>query len=147
MEVKSKPVRRSAKVFGAVSVSTAKPKFHFHFTKDKFNNVSFIAFLEYLLRYYSVRKQKIYLIVDGASYHKKVLDWVAERHKQIELHFLPPYSPNLNPVEQIWRRTKAIATHNRYFPTLDSLREALFRRFNRYQGNPASIRGTVQSWL
>jgi transposase len=133
-------------VFGAVSVSTPKPKFHFRFTKDKFNNTSFIVFLEQLLRYYSLRHQKIYLIVDGASYHKKVLDWVAERSNEIELHFLPPYSPNLNPVEQIWRRTKTAATHNRYFSTMESLRDALFRRFNRYQGNSASIQTTVASW-
>ncbi|MBQ6121406.1 MAG: transposase, partial [Clostridia bacterium] len=34
---------------------------------------------------------------------------------------LPPYSPDLNPIEQVWRITRREKTHNRYWKNLDSL--------------------------
>lgn len=146
-EVQSKPCRRSCKVYGAVSVDSLKPKVHFRFEPDKFNAYNFITFLEQVTRYWGLRKRRVHMILDGAAYHKKAQLWATNHSDLIELHFLPPYSPNLNAAEQLWRRTKRDATHNRYFPTLKCLRRALFRRFNRFQGNPATVRGLVQRWL
>jgi transposase len=100
-----------------------------------------------VVRYYRARRQRIHMILDGAKYHKTALEWVSQNSKYIELHFLPAYSPNLNATEAIWQRTKRVATHNRYFGTEERLHGALFRRFNRYQGNPASLRGIVARWL
>jgi transposase len=128
-------------------VTGAKPKFHFRFEKNKFNTESFIAFLETIVRYYSARNQRVHMIVDNVGYHRAALEWVGKRSELIELHFLPAYSPKLNAAEQLWRRAKREATHNRFFPTLVALRKALFRRFNRFQGNPASLRGIVKRWL
>jgi len=145
--VKHKPCRKSCKVFGAVSIG-ANPKFHFRFEKNRFNTGTYLKFLKRLIRYYSRRGKKIHLIADNVRFHKakSLLDWIEDRRDQIELHFLPPYSPNLNPVEMIWQKTKRAATHNRFFNTLEDLRERLFRRFNRFQGNPASLRNMVLSW-
>ena len=42
----------------------------------------------------------------------------------------PAYSPNLNAVEYIWRKTKRAITHNRFFRKLQDLKEAPARRFN-----------------
>ncbi|NLD99523.1 MAG: hypothetical protein GX640_06580, partial [Fibrobacter sp.] len=44
----------------------------------------------------------------------------------------PPYSPELNPTELIWKRTRYKATHNRYFPTIDSLCDALEIQFQQW---------------
>jgi len=35
--------------------------------------------------------------------------------------FLPPYSPQLNPIERVWKLLRKLWLHNRYFPTLDDL--------------------------
>ena len=122
--------------------------FHFKFEEYKFEADSFTRFLEQVMFYYACRGQKIHLILDGAGYHKKAVDEFPTMYsKYIEFHFLPPYSPNLNPTEQVWKKTKKEATHNRHFPTLDDLYEAVFRRFNRYQGNPASLRNMVQAYV
>ncbi|MFC3456346.1 transposase [Amycolatopsis speibonae] len=45
--------------------------------------------------------RKIHLVVDGHPSHRAKLlkAWLAERAERIEMHFLPPYSPELNPVE------------------------------------------------
>jgi transposase len=144
-EVKTAPGRQSVKTFGAVSIESS-PRWHFRFA-EVFNALTFLVFLKGLLRCYPGRK--VFLILDNVRYHwaQAVQDWVKENSDRIELHFLPPYSPELNASEYVWRTTRRKATHNCHFPTKDSLRKRLFRRFNRFQGNPACLRGTVKSFL
>jgi len=143
-EVMTFPTRKSVKAFGAVRLGNT-PKWHFRFA-EKFNGESFIEFLEQLVRQYS--EPKIYFITDNASYHKSppVKKWLSDHRERIEIHYLPPYSPDFNAVEYVWRRTKRMTTHNRFFKTLKELREKLFRRFNRFQGNPSAIRSTVAAF-
>ena len=64
-----------------------------------FNGPVFIDFLGRLLR--DCGGQKVHLIVDGHPVHraKLVSAWVGRHADRIELHFLPGYSPELNPVE------------------------------------------------
>jgi transposase len=82
------------------------------------------------------------------NHHKKaVREWPRQLRRFVKFHFLPPYSPDLNPVEPIWKKTKRLATHNRYFPELGLLHRAVFRRFNRFQGNPASLRGIIAPYV
>lgn len=146
VEVKSQPCRRSCKTYGAVRVDKRDPKFHFRFETGRFNTDTFIVFCEQLLHYYAATDRRVHLILDGASYHKKAKTWALPNRKYIEFHFLPGYSPDLNPAEEVWHNTKAVATHNRYFPTLNVLRKAILRRFNRYQGNPNALRGVVRRY-
>ena len=69
------------------------------------------------------KEQKIYLFMDNASWHKKAMRLVQEdnlpEYQDIrdKLFFvsLPKYSPDLNPIEQCWRKTRREVTHNRYF--------------------------------
>lgn len=143
--VNSEPVRRSMKTFGAVSLEH-KPKWHFRFV-ERFNAVTFLSFLKQIVRQYPGRK--VLMVLDNVRYHhaKLVAEWVAANADRIELHFLPAYSPDFNPIEQIWRVTKRSATHNRHFPTLDALHQTLSRKFNRFQGNPSSLRGAIGDHL
>ncbi len=142
-EVKSFPTRKSVKAFGAVRVDGELPKWHFRFEKKKFNGDSFIGLLDQLTRHY--KDKKVHFITDNAPYHKgpTVRKWLETNGKKIQLHFLPKYSPKLNATEYVWRKVKRLTTHNRYFATADELAAELFRRFNRLQGNPASLRTTV----
>jgi len=93
--------------------------------------------------------RKLFLILDNARYHhaKIVTEWVQANQDRIELHFLPPYSPNLNAAEHVWRMAKRLATHNCHFATLDALREKVKRRFLRFKGNPATLRGAIRRFL
>ena len=141
-EVLSFPTRKSIKAFGAITIGE-DPKWHFRFEKEKFNGDSFIGLLRQLIRQYP--GQKIHLITDNAPYHKspKVKTWLDDNANRIEAHFLPKYSPKLNATEYVWRKVKRLTTHNRYFETASELAGELFRRFNRFQGNPASLRDTI----
>lgn len=73
---------------------------------------------------YPVR-QKVHLILDGAPYHRASLvqDWAVVMN--IELHYLPPYSPNLNPIERLWKVMNEHARNNRYFATAKAFRAAI----------------------
>jgi len=43
--------------------------------------------------------------------------------------FLPPYSPQLNPIERVWKLLRKLWLHNRHFPTLDELIEIVDAQF------------------
>lgn len=143
-QVMSFPCRKSVKVFGAIRIGK-NPKWHFRFA-NKFNSRSFIPFLKQLVRHY--QPQKVHFITDNAAYHKspEVRKWLTAHSEQIEIHFLPPYSPEFNATEYVWRKTRRMTTHNRFFLNIKELRDKLFRRFNRFQGNPASLRKTVAAF-
>lgn len=62
-------------------------------------------------------KIRIHMILDGAAYHRSK---VVKEHAEllnIELHYLPPYSPNLNPIERLWKVMNEHARNNVYFAT------------------------------
>ena len=69
------------------------------------NTERFIDFLQGLL---DDTQNKVFLIVDNLRVHhaKQVRQWVDERKDQIELHYLPPYSPEANPDEWLNRDLK-----------------------------------------
>jgi transposase len=43
--------------------------------------------------------------------------------------FLPPYSPDFNPIERVWKLTRRLCTHNQYFSSLQDLAKALANQF------------------
>ncbi|WP_338011052.1 transposase, partial [Photorhabdus temperata] len=57
------------------------------------------------------------MILDGVGYHrsKRVKDWAYVMN--IDLHYLPPYSPNLNPIERLWKVMNEQVRNNHYFAT------------------------------
>jgi transposase len=60
--------------------------------------------------------------MDGAGWHKSKDLKIPEN---IDIFLLPPYSPELNPVERFWRYLKQNVLHNRLFETLESLEASL----------------------
>jgi transposase len=93
-----------------------------------FNTETFRGFLSCLVN--SIGKP-ILLILDRASYHraKDLKPFLQEHQSRLTLAFLPPYSPELNPIERVWRITRRKVTHNRYFPEIGGLREDLINQF------------------
>jgi transposase len=60
---------------------------------------------------------EIHVILDNAAAHKnhKLTDYLKD--SRIRLHYLPPYSPNLNPIERLWKVFREMTLYNRYFDT------------------------------
>lgn len=67
------------------------------------------VFLRFLQQLMLNAQQPIILVVDGHSIHKAkvVKEYVAATQGKLELVYLPPYSPQLNPDEQVWKNVKA----------------------------------------
>ena len=73
---------------------------------------------------------KIYLILDNARYHhsKLVQAWI-KKHRRFKLVFLPPYSPNLNLIERLWRFFHQKITWNHYYPTFTEFKKEALKFF------------------
>src|SRR5664279_3278702 len=76
------------------------------------------------------------------SYHKdvEVWSWFKSNRHWLEVHQLPPYSPELNPTERLWQHTRKSGTHNRFFGGVDALLATLTRVFGEMQSHPELIR-------
>lgn len=88
-----------------VSAISNQGKLHFRIQDRPMNKELFIEFLERLIKDES---KKIFLIIDNLSVHKssEVKAWLSKHKNRIELFFLPPYSPELNPDEYVNRALK-----------------------------------------
>ncbi len=62
-------------------------------------------------------EQTVHIVLDGAVYHRTEMVKNAAKVLNIELHYLPPYSPNLNPIEQLWKVMNEHVRNNVYFPS------------------------------
>jgi transposase len=133
--------RKTAHVFGAISLDEARFEFAF---ADVFNGYTFLGFLKRLVRRY---RRKVFLIIDNAPCHNLGAEgaaWLAANRHRIELRRLPPYSPELNAIEGVWKSTRKDATHNRYFDTPQERDAALIATFVKYQRTPALVAGHVE---
>ncbi len=83
--------------------------------------------------------KKVYLFMDNATWHTKAKRLIEtdkdyeDIRSKIVIESIPPYSPDLNPIEQVWRVTRREKTHNRYFsglPTLTSILDKWFTGFS-----------------
>lgn len=81
---------------------------------DTINKDNIISFLKDIHAKY-LDKTIIHLILDGAGYHKAKDVQNKASDLGIKLHFLPPYSPNLNPIERLWKIMNEKARNNKYF--------------------------------
>jgi hypothetical protein len=70
-----------------------------------------------------------HLFLDNAGYHKskEFAAWISET--KIKLHYLPPYSPNLNPIERLWKVMHEQVTYNHYYEKFFDFKEAILEFF------------------
>jgi len=96
---------------GAIDVSTSEV-----FTQEytTINSQSIIAFLSYLAA--NIDATKIHIICDNARTNKnKELAAYLATQSRFQFHYLSPYSPNLNPIERLWKVMREHVTHNRLY--------------------------------
>lgn len=94
--------RKSLNMISAIS---PRGKIHFSFLSGNLNSALFINYLEKLMHDIP---GPIFLIVDGYPSHKskETLEFVQSTEGRLNLFFLPPYSPELNPDEWVWKNIK-----------------------------------------
>jgi transposase len=95
-------IKKTGQRFSLNMISAISNKGHLQFMilDGRFNGEVFLKFLQQMIKY---SRQKIYFVTDGHPAHKtkKLNEWLAANKKKIEVFFLPPYSPELNPQEYV----------------------------------------------
>jgi transposase len=131
-------IKRTGKRFGVnmLSAISNAGRLRFRLFVGSFNGPVFIDFLRRLLR--DCGGRRVHLIVDGHPVHhaKLVSAWVERHSAQIQLHFLPGYSPELNPVELLNHDVKANAAGRRRPRSAGELRNELQGYLRRRQRQP-----------
>ena len=115
---------------GTGELLTSKP--------ERFNYETTIESIRSSLKARPVPEGRRYVIfLDHAPWHKKAFRLIQKeklkKYKDIRkaavIEMLPPYSPDLNPIEQVWRITRRENTHNVFFPTLEKLEKTIDEAF------------------
>ena len=75
------------------------------------------------------RKKKVHIFCDNAGYYKNKAATEYLRTSKIKLHFLPPYSPNLNSIERWWKWVKERVIYNAYYREFEDFKSAVFGFF------------------
>lgn len=111
----------------------------FRVFEERFTGPVFLDFLKRLLN--DAQGRKIILILDGHPAHraKIVRDWVAENRESIELHFLPGYSPELNPAECLNQDVKSNALGKRRPRTVEELKRGVRSFLRGRQRQPLTV--------
>ena len=101
--------------FGSINPLTGQLVVNF---APKGNTITFKKHLKTILKTCK-SKQKIILYVDNVRYHHaKALKPFLLAHPELEIRYLPAYSPDLNPVERVWWYMRKRITHNRYLASI-----------------------------
>ncbi len=99
------------------------------------NAKSFKKYLKKVLNHYKNTIGKIHMVLDNVRYHHaKILKPFLQKNKnKIELIFLPPYSPDLNPIERVWWYMRKKISNNRYMESLEERMKNFWKLFSHFQ--------------
>ncbi len=99
------------------------------------NAKEFKKYLKRILYAYKNTNGMIHMILDNVRFHHaRLLEPFLEKHKsKLTLIFLPPYSPNLNPVERVWWFMRKKISNNRYVDSLEKRIKAFHKMFAEFE--------------
>ena len=86
------------------------------------------------------RKERIVLVLDGAGWHHS---HAIVLPRNVRLMWLPPYSPELNPVENLWDEIREKYFHNRLFASLEALEDQLEAALRALEADRKRVRSIV----
>jgi len=137
------PVVRGTGVKGSpvhmISAVTARGKVHFSFLEGRISSAVFIDYLKKLLHDI---EGPVFLIVDRAPIHtsKATMEFVRSTEGRLNLYFLPPYSPELNPDEWVWKSVKHDHVGKMAVRSPDELRDGIVKIVQKLQSGAELVR-------
>lgn len=125
---------------GMVSAISARGEIHWMVYAEPMNSTLFTDYLGYLI---DDVEGKIFLVADRAKYHTshETTLWLMDHKDRIELFFLPPYSPDLNPDEWVWKNVKHDSIYRVVPQHPGHLFEIAGQALRALWRNPGKIRG------
>jgi transposase len=121
-----------------VAAITPKGQLQFMIVQGSVNSSKIVEFLKRLMHGHD---NKVFLIWDGHPTHKSkvVKDCIASFDGRLETFLLPSYSPDLNPIEQLWNHTKTNGVGRQPINGPDQLKRAVLNRLRSLQKLPKLI--------
>jgi transposase len=137
-EVPTSGKRKGYKVFGAIEYFSGR--LFSQSIEGRFNSETYQAFLHRIMEQTT---EHLFLIHDGARYHTSASTqaFLAAHRDRITAHPLPSYSPDYNPIEYLWKKTKQRATHNKYFQEFLALTVAVDKALAYFATHPDTVLG------
>lgn len=131
--------------FSVNMISAVSPRGDFRFMVVE-GSVGAAVFVDFLKRLLSGAKKKIFLIVDGYPAHKskKVKEFVQSSAGKLELFYLPPYSPELNPDELAWNTLKNGIVGRTTVQSKAELKAKVVGGLRRIQKSPDTVKSFFQ---
>jgi transposase len=129
--------RKSIMMISAIS---PRGELRFHIHEGSFKSPHFIEFCKQLMK---DAESDIFLIVDGSSVHtaKNVKEFVKSTQGRLQIYFLPPYSPELNPDEWVWKNVKHDTIGRSGIMGIDDLRAVAVGALRHLQKVQRKVRG------
>jgi len=107
------------------------------------NELTTIHLLEKCLEKYP-HKETITIYLDNASYHKsQLVKEFVRLHPQIKLSYLPPYSPNLNLIERLWKFANEKVVNLKYYHDFKQFKEQMLNFYNNIQTNAEQLKERI----
>jgi transposase len=137
-EVKTSGKRKGYKVFGAIEYFSGR--LFSQGIEGRFTSDSYQEFLRMILAHTT---EHLFLIHDGARYHtSQATQQFLETHcERITAYPLPSYSPDYNPIEYLWKKTKKRSTHNQYFKEFAALTVSVDKALAYFATHPEMVLG------
>ena len=137
-EVPTSGRRKGYKVFGAIEYFSGQ--LFYQGIEGRFHSASYQEFLQMIL---AQTTQHLFLIHDGARYHTSASTqaFLAAHSDRITAEPLPSYSPDDNPIEYLWKKTKQRATHNKYFKEFAALTVSVEKALAYFAAHPDTVLG------
>ncbi len=137
-EIKSNTGRRRLNINGAFDTENTSRSVDYGASINAQSTISLLKEIE--LKH--TEAENIYVICDNARYYRsrKVTEYLET--SKVERKFLPPYSPNLNLIERLWKYFHKIVLYNKYYETYNEFQKAcksFFRNIKRYKKDLASL--------
>ena len=131
---------------GMSLISAISARGHMRFMIKERGGVNAAVFIEFLKRLVTGAKRAIFLIVDRGSAHtaKMTKAFVESLNGRLRLFYLPPYPPDRNPDELVWKHLKADTVGRMVVISRDDFRTKVRASMRQLQNDPEKIRSFYQ---
>jgi transposase len=131
-QVKSNTGRRRLNILGALDPVTLEPVIIL--TEANCNRELMISYLKHI-KEQNMSSDVIYIVLDNAKYNRCYEVQDLAKSLNIELIYLPPYCPNLNLIERLWKYFKKKVMKNHYYQTFDEFNDTVCQFFANITNN------------
>jgi len=126
ISLKSNSGRKRVNILGAFDFNNFKTITTL--TEESCNSERIVEFFTKIKSHYP-KNQEIVIILDNASYNRSYYTTKYAEYYGLELYFLPPYSPNLNLIERLWKFCKSKLIYNKYYEKFDEFKNSIINFF------------------